>query len=151
VALPQSRGPWINSVRFVVPTNGSGNNETIVPSVVSMPVGDTRTLQALNSSGQPVSGLRWSSSDTTVASLLTDDPPIITAVATGHVTNTAGHSSADLTVYSSYALPNGHCHLVGAGRCLGRQQAGSGEFVPFKLGGSSYGKHPTCIRAKCGR
>src|SRR5208283_2212227 len=80
---------------------------TLVPNLINMVVGDTRTIQALNSSGQEVNGLSWSSSDTTVASLSTDDPPIITAVAPGHVTITAGDSSADLTVYSGYALPTG--------------------------------------------
>jgi hypothetical protein len=103
----EQNGIWSNALRFVVPTNGSGNNQTLVPSVVSMLVGQTRTLQALNSSGQEALGLTWTSSDTTVASLSTDDPPIITALAPGHVTITAGDSSADLTVYSGYALPTG--------------------------------------------
>jgi hypothetical protein len=71
-----------------------------------MVVGDTHTIQALNSAGQPVTGLTWASSDTTVVSLSTDDPPILTAVAAGHVTITAGTASADVTV-SAAVLPVG--------------------------------------------
>jgi predicted secreted protein len=103
----QQNGVWSNAVRFVVPTFGSGNEETIVPSVVSMLIGETRTLQALNSSGAVVQGLTWTSSDPTIVSLSQDDPPILTALSPGHVTITAGDSSADVTVYSGSALPTG--------------------------------------------
>jgi hypothetical protein len=103
----QQGGVWSNTVHFVVPTVGSGNAETIVPNVLSLLVGQTRTIQALNSSGAVVSGLAWTSSDTTVVSLSTDDPPILTAVAPGHVSITAGDASADVTVYSGSALPTG--------------------------------------------
>ncbi|MBZ5606807.1 MAG: hypothetical protein LAP38_01005 [Acidobacteriia bacterium] len=65
-----------------------------------MSVGDTRTMQALNSSGQPVTGLTWASSDSNIVSLSTDDPPVLTAVAAGHATITAGGASADITVVS---------------------------------------------------
>ncbi len=103
----QQGGVWSNTGHFVVPTVGSGNAETIVPNVLSLLVGQTRTIQALNSSGAEVSGLAWASSDTTVVSLSTDDPPILTAVAPGHVSIAAGDASADVTVYSGYALPTG--------------------------------------------
>jgi IPT/TIG domain len=107
IRVQSSAGIWSNAWPFVVPTFGQGNNETIVPSVLSLLVGETRTLQALNSSGQIVTGLAWTSSDPTVASLSTDDPPIITALAAGHVSITAGDASADVTVYSGSALPTG--------------------------------------------
>ncbi|MGO9094239.1 MAG: hypothetical protein ACLQGV_03370, partial [Bryobacteraceae bacterium] len=55
---------------------------------------------------QPVTGLTWASSDTTVVSLSTDDPPILTAVAAGHVTITAGTAAADVTVWAT-TLPLG--------------------------------------------
>jgi hypothetical protein len=61
----------------------------------------------LNASGAVLTGLTWTASDTTVVSLSTDDPPIITALAPGHVSITAGDASADVTVYSGYALPTG--------------------------------------------
>jgi uncharacterized protein YjdB len=68
-----------------------------------MSVGDTHTIQALNSLSQPVTGLTWASSDPTIVNLSPDDPPILTALAAGHVTITAGTASADVTV--STALP----------------------------------------------
>ena len=71
-----------------------------------MVVGDTHTIQALSSTGQPVTGLTWASSDPTIVSLSTDDPPLVTALAAGHVTITAGTGSADVTV-SAGPLPLG--------------------------------------------
>jgi hypothetical protein len=63
-----------------------------------MLVGGTATIQALNSSGQEVAGLTWTSSDPTVVSLSTGDPPVLTALAAGHVTIIAGGASADVAV-----------------------------------------------------
>jgi len=63
-------------------------------------------VQALNATGQAVTGLTWTSSDPTVVSLSTDDPPVLTAVAAGHVTITAGAASIDVTV-SAAVLPLG--------------------------------------------
>jgi len=53
-----------------------------------------------------VMGLTWTSSNPAVVSLSTDDPPVLTAVAAGHVTITAGTGSADVTVWAG-ALPVG--------------------------------------------
>jgi hypothetical protein len=53
-----------------------------------------------------VTGLSWTSSDATVVSLSTADPLVLTAVAAGHVTITAGTGSADVTV-SAVALAPG--------------------------------------------
>ena len=72
---------------------------TLSPNLLTMLVGDTHTIQALNASGQPVTGLTWTSSDPTVVSLsTTSDPPLLTALAVGHVTIAAGTGSADVTV-----------------------------------------------------
>jgi hypothetical protein len=98
-------GTWSNAVTFTVSTS-SGTPLTLVPNLMSMVSGDTRSIQALDSNGNPVTGLAWSSSNTAVATLSTDDPPIITAVAAGNVTITAGSGSADLTVFPG-SLPLG--------------------------------------------
>jgi hypothetical protein len=50
--------------------------------------------------------LTWATTDPTVVSLSTDDPPVLTALAAGHATITAGTGSADVTV-SVGALPIG--------------------------------------------
>jgi hypothetical protein len=99
---------WSNAVAFTVPPSlGGGITLTIVPNVISLVVGDTRSIQAVDSSGNPVTGLTWISSNTAVATLSTDDPPIITAVAAGNVSITGGSASADLTVFSGPTLPLG--------------------------------------------
>jgi hypothetical protein len=105
VAKIEQIGVWSNVVSFTVPSS-TGNSVTIEPDILNLVVGQTQTIQALNSSGQPVTGLTWTSSNTNVVSLSTDDPPILTAVAVGHATITGGTASTDVTVYSS-ALPIG--------------------------------------------
>jgi len=108
VVKVQQNGTWSNAVTFTVPTTlGSGTQVTLVPNVLNMVAGDTRSIQALDSSSQPVAGLTWASSDTTIATLSTDDPPIVTAIAPGTVTITAGSASADVTVYAGPTLPVG--------------------------------------------
>jgi hypothetical protein len=87
-------GYWSNAVTFTVP----GGSVTLVPNVINMMVGDTHAIQALNSAGQSVTGLTWSSSNTNVVTLSTDDPPVLTAVGVGRSTITAGGASADVTV-----------------------------------------------------
>lgn len=101
IARIQQNGAWSNAVGFTVPASG-GN--TVVPSMLNMVVGDTRTIQALNSAGQPVTGLTWTSSDPTVVSLSSDNPPLLSALAAGHVTITAGSASADVTVSAGALL-----------------------------------------------
>ena len=100
-------GYWSNAVQFTVPVSYSFTGISIVPHEVSMVVGDTRTLQAIDANGTALTGLTWKSSDTTIASLSTDDPPIITALAEGHVTISVGDGSADLIIYPGPALPTG--------------------------------------------
>ena len=95
IARVQQNGVWSKSFGFIVPVAG-GN--TVTPAMLNMVVGDTHTIQALSPTGQPVTGLTWASSDTTVVSLSTDDPPLLTAKAAGHITITAGTASADVTV-----------------------------------------------------
>jgi len=111
IAKVQQNGIWSNGVTFTVPVGlGSGGGIsalTLVPNVINMLVGDTRTIQALNSTGVEVTGLSWSSSNTTVATLSTDDPPIITAVGAGNTTITAGSASTDLTVSSGTSFATG--------------------------------------------
>ena len=104
IARVQQNGTWSNAVGFTVP--GGSNSVTLLPNLLNLVVGDTHTIQAVNSASQPVTGLTWTSSDPTVVSLSTDDPPVLTAVAAGHVTLTAGTASADVTV-SAVALSLG--------------------------------------------
>ncbi|MGP8176261.1 MAG: beta strand repeat-containing protein [Terracidiphilus sp.] len=102
IARIQQNGAWSKSFGFTVPVAG-GN--TVMPAMLNMVVGDTHTIQALSPAGQPVTGLAWGSSDPTVVSLSTDDPPVLTALAAGHVTITAGTASADVTVFAVALAP----------------------------------------------
>jgi hypothetical protein len=103
----QQNGIWSNTVGFTVPPNLGQTSATISPSLISLVVGESRSLQASDANGQPVTGLAWTSSDSSIATLSTDDPPVVTAIAPGHVSITAGNSSTDLTVYPGPALPIG--------------------------------------------
>jgi hypothetical protein len=105
VARVQQNGRWSNALPFTVPVPPPGGN-SLVPNVVSMVVGETRTLQARDAAGQPATGLTWTSSDPAVVSLSGDTPPVLAAVAPGHVTIVAGSASADVTVYAD-SLPLG--------------------------------------------
>ncbi len=116
----QQNGIWSNALSFKVPPSLSTSpSVNINPSLLSMVVGETRSLQALDNGGNVLAGLTWASSDLTVATLSTDDPPIITALAPGHVTITAGNASTDLTVYPWPALPLRYSPVVGCGRWFG--------------------------------
>ena len=99
VARVQQNGVWSNAVGFTVP----GGN-TVVPAMLNMEVGDTHTIQAVTGTGQAVSGLAWASSNPSTVSLSADNPPILTAVATGRATITAGGGSADVTVWPAGTL-----------------------------------------------
>jgi hypothetical protein len=108
VAKIQQNASWSNAMPFVVPpSQGSGPSVALFPNIIGMPVGETRSIQVLNSSNQTVSGLNWTSSDTNILTLSTDDPPLLTAVAPGNVTIFAGGASADVTVYPGPTLPVG--------------------------------------------
>ena len=96
-----------NFKNFTVPPNGNSTNAHITPDLMTMIVGESRPLQALDANGADMQGLNWAVSDSTVASLSTDDPPLLTALVPGHITITAGDSSADLTVYPDPVLPLG--------------------------------------------
>ena len=98
IARIQQNGTWSDAERFTVPTSGG---DRLTPAMINMVVGDTHTIQATNTSGQSVTGLTWTSSNTSVVSLSMDDPPMLTALAPGHVTITAGAGSADVTAVAS--------------------------------------------------
>ena len=104
VAKIQQNGVWSNAKAFTVPVPG-GN--TLVPALLTMMLGDTHPIQALSSTGQSVTGLTWTSSKPAVVSLSSEDPPVLTALAAGLVTITAGTASADVTVIDAATLPGG--------------------------------------------
>jgi hypothetical protein len=87
-----------NGKHFTVTSGGGGGGMILAPDSISMVVGATSPIQALNSSNQPVTGLTWTSSNPNIVSLSAADPPTLTALAVGTVTITAGTASANVTV-----------------------------------------------------
>jgi hypothetical protein len=101
-------GIWSNAINFTVLGSGKTSADvTLEPNLISMLVGETRTLQALDANGSVIHGLTWNSSDPNVAALSADDPPVITALAEGNATITAGDGSATIVVYAGSTLPPG--------------------------------------------
>jgi IPT/TIG domain/Bacterial Ig-like domain (group 2)/Galactose oxidase, central domain len=107
----QQNGVWSNGVAFSVSSSGGpfggSNSVTLVPNDIHMVVGGTQAIEALNSNGQSVTGLTWSSSNTAVVTLSIDDPPIVTAVGIGTATITAGNAASFVTVLPGAVLATG--------------------------------------------
>ena len=102
----QQQGVWSNAKTFTVPS-GTSTQVTLTPNVISLVVGGTRSIQSLSDQGTAVTGLAWTSSDPAIIALSTDDPPVLTAVAPGNATVSAGDASADVTVYAAANMPLG--------------------------------------------
>jgi hypothetical protein len=101
IARVQQNGAWSNAVSFTVP----GNTVTLLPNLLNLVVGETHTITASGTDGQPVIGLSWTSSDPAIVSLSAADPPLLSALAPGHVTIAAGAASADVTVSAGALAP----------------------------------------------
>jgi hypothetical protein len=116
-----SNGELSNALAFKITGGSGGTVSMIAPSILNMLVGDSRSLQAVSSTGQTVTGLAWSSSNTAVVSLSTDDPPVLSALAPGRVTISAGGASADVVVMAGDQFPVGTTAWstpVGVGRIM---------------------------------
>ena len=79
----------------------------VQPQDLNMVVGDSRTLLVTDLSGHPITGLGWATSDSTVVTLSTDDPPVITAVGVGSAKVWAGDIPVSVTVFATGSLPPG--------------------------------------------
>ncbi len=96
-----------NTPSFTI-TGLGGGVQSLAPNILNMMVGDTHSIEALSSTSQSVTGLTWTTTDSTIVSLSTSDPPVLTALAIGHVTITAGTATADITVWpTGTSLPTG--------------------------------------------
>ena len=79
----------------------------VQPQDLNMVVGDSRTLLVTDLSGNPISGIGWATSDSTIVTLSTDDPPVITAVGVGSAKVWAGDIPVSVTVFAAGSLPAG--------------------------------------------
>lgn len=65
---------------------GTAPQITLAPATRTMLVEETGTLSLQDDFGVAVTGATWESSDTDIVSLSTDDPPVLTALASGAIT-----------------------------------------------------------------
>lgn len=77
----------------------------LAPYLFNILVGDTPTIEALNLSGQPVTGLTWTSSNINVVTVSSVDPTVLNAVGVGQATITAGTATALVTVAAAGVTP----------------------------------------------
>jgi len=90
------------------------------------------------------------SSDPAVAGLSMDDPPVLKAVAAGHVTITAGTASADVTIWAG-EMPEGTVLWMNSGTGSGAGRTAPGALSAGGAAGVSWsprGRRPRPIRAK---
>lgn len=90
---------------------GTPSDLTLSPAARTMLVGETAILSLRDNFGVPAPAATWNSSDPSVVSLSEDDPPVLTALASGTATIQAiknGLSAvATLTVVAGDSLPDG--------------------------------------------
>jgi hypothetical protein len=118
VAVPSSLTAG-QTVSVVVTTSAGASNAadflpvttsppyTVSPPMVNLLVGQTRTIAVTDSNGNAVTGLEWTTSNSSVVSLSSDDPPVITALAPGTAIFYVVGMPILVTVYSGSSLPAG--------------------------------------------
>jgi hypothetical protein len=110
-----------------------GNSDppvTLSPSTATMHVGDTLTLNPLDPNGIPVYGLTsWASSNPSVVTLSSDDPPVLTALSLGTSTITVSNGSAVINVSPSLPPPI----ITAVTPAMG------GAGVPVTINGTNFG------------
>ncbi len=94
-----------NSEDFISVSTSPAYN--VSPQQINLLVGQTRTITVTDSSGNPVTGLEWTTNNSGAVSLSTDDPPVLTAVAPGTAIVYVVGMPILVTVYSGTSLPVG--------------------------------------------
>lgn len=83
----------------------------ITPGAANLLVAQTQQFTAVDDLGRPRSDATWTVSDNTIATISTDNSPLLTAVAVGHVTLTASVQSKSaqiqVKILSGTSLPTG--------------------------------------------
>jgi hypothetical protein len=105
----QDRAPGSNMIRLRGRVDSSARRTAgevmLTPGTLNLLVGQRYTLRPVDSRGQLVTGLTWASSDPSVVKLSAGDPPVLTALAPGKVTITAGTGMAVVSVAGNMAGP----------------------------------------------
>jgi len=98
---------WTSMAEINVLQQTSPPQYQVSPASLSLLVGQSRTVSVTDSSGNPVTGLSWITTDPSIVSLSTDDPPLLTGVAPGSATVYAADAPIAVTVYAGSSLPPG--------------------------------------------
>ena len=97
------------SVRII--RAGTPTTIGLTPTARTMLVNETTELTLADEFGAVVPAATWSSSDPSIVSVSTDDPPVLTALQSGTITITATNNGlsaeASLTVLSGITMPHG--------------------------------------------
>lgn len=108
-----ANGAQSNSVGFTVANlGGPGPAVTIMPSQLSMLIGESRHVTGMDSLGESTTVSSWTSSDSTIADFSPDPdnpngPPVLVAKSAGQVTIQGDQATANVTVYAGTSLPEG--------------------------------------------
>jgi len=101
--ITTSSGLQTNTANFtVLPALGAPISITIQPASATLVVGDTRNLLAVDSNGNTVSSASWTVDNTSLASISTDVPPMLTTLAPGSITLTATYQG--LTAQATWTI-----------------------------------------------
>ena len=100
-----------SSAAVTVTRAGTASRISLAPATRTMVIEETSTLSLRDDFGVAVAGATWASSDPAIVSLSTDDPPVMTALASGEITITATKDSltseATITVATGTSLADG--------------------------------------------
>jgi hypothetical protein len=96
-----------NSADFIPLAATASAPYNVSPQNINLLVGQTRTISVTDASGNVVTGLEWTTSNASVVSLSSDDPPVITAVAPGTAIVYVVGMPILVTVYAGTSLPAG--------------------------------------------
>jgi hypothetical protein len=101
-----SRLHWILSAPLPAP-----NSLQIAPVGVNLLVGATQQFTAVDELGRPRPDVAWSVSDSSIATVSTDNPPVLTGVASGQVTLSASvgaiSAQTQVTILGGSSVPAG--------------------------------------------
>jgi hypothetical protein len=100
-------GGTSNSMSFEVLWTAASSPYHVSPQMLSLLVGQSRTVSVTDASGNVVTGLVWRTSDSAIVALSSVDPPLITGQAPGSAVVYAAGLPIPVTVYSGSSLPPG--------------------------------------------
>lgn len=111
VLLARDAAGHVTSRGIRVTRTGTSTTLTLTPATRTLLVEESAALSLLDDFGSTITAATWTTSDPAVIDLSTDDPPVLTALASGTATITAAKNglsaTATITVVAGTSLPDG--------------------------------------------